>query len=180
MKKYLSLLLFGTLLYFPKNANALLGLSPLGFLMKPYVGIEYIQPDLRNVSEKQMSNPLKDVTSNYGLFAGVRIHKYFGVEIDYQESKQYADINRALMPTIQSGQYKMSMNSQNFMLYLPILHTLELYSSMGIASYNISSSTTSTGGISSIDYSAHQQFKYGFGVQFNLLGRLAGRWVLTE
>lgn len=165
---------------FTDNSSALLGFSPFGFMLKPYVGFDITKPttnsDLYSINDISTSRADAMKLRNINFIAGLRIHKYFGVEVGYEKFNKNFSIHDTGMASVYGDQSLMSFNSKstNLMLYLPIFdilgNRLELYSSLGVA--RVSGSIATDAGTFVTNQGV---MKLGAGVQASLFGTLSAR-----
>ena len=156
MKK--TLLLAGVAALVSFNANAM--------EMKPYVGLDYVY-SMVDFEDGDMDKVVEDDLNAFAITAGAKMHKNFGLEAFYQQSKEESKKTLGL-----KAKDKYKAYGVDAIGYLPIDHEgkFEVLGSLGLGYYD---ADVKFAGFSDSDDGLG--YRIGAGAQYNITENVAAR-----
>ena len=162
MKK--TLLLAGVAALVSFNANAM--------EMKPYVGLDYVY-SMVDFEDGDMDKVVEDDLNAFAITAGAKMHKNFGLEAFYQQSKE--ESKKTLGVKVKD---KYKAYGVDAIGYLPIDHEgkFELLGSLGIGYYDVDYKLKDRlSGDRISDGDDGFGYRIGAGAQYNITENVAAR-----
>lgn len=159
--------------------------QPREYNVRPYIGLDLSKSKVKfgNLGLHEKLNLKEDLEDSYLSFtavAGMRLNKYFGIELFFQQSEEKKKATHDYGDFWVGFETKFNAYGIDFIGYAPFSQNAELLAALGFGNYNFDVNMANTT-MAGIEQFSTTGIRFGAGFQYylndNLALRVMGRYV---